>query len=95
MMTTNRQGEKRMTETIDYIKVETKSFQQMCKDICDLKERCRQLSEENLFLNKKLADQRLTTALGVPMSQADIEEEQFIAQGEAHYERFAFIGDDF
>jgi len=53
-----------MQEKIDYIKVETKSFQQMCKDICDLKERCRQLSEENLFLKNENADLRIASILG-------------------------------
>ena len=33
--------------------------------------------------------------LGKPMSKVDIEEEKMIADGEAHYERFAFLGDDF
>ena len=33
--------------------------------------------------------------LGKPMTKADIEEEKMIADGEAHYERFAFLGDDF
>ena len=60
-----------------------------------LKLRCSELSKRNMELESELVDQRITTALGVPMSKADIEEEQFIAQGEAHYERFAFIGDDF
>ena len=53
-----------MTETIDYIKVETKSFQQMCKDICDLKQRCRELSEENLLLKNENADLRIVNILG-------------------------------
>ena len=33
--------------------------------------------------------------LGKPATPADIAEEEFIANGEAHYERTAFLGDDF
>lgn len=32
--------------------------------------------------------------LGKPMTPEDIAEEEFIANGEAHYNKFAFIGDD-
>lgn len=78
-----------MTEIIDYIKVETKSFQQMCKDICDLKQRCRELSEENLLLNQKLADQKVANLLGVPMTP----EEVAIDAAENGY--IPYTGDDF
>ena len=78
-----------MTETIDYIKVETKSFQQMCKDICDLKQRCRELSEENLLLNQKLADQKVANLLGVPMTPEDLA----IEAAENCY--IPYSGDDF
>ena len=54
---------KRMTE-IDYIKIETKSFQDMCKQIIDLKARCRELSEENLLLKTENADLRIVSILG-------------------------------
>jgi len=47
-------------KTIDYIKVETQSFQDMCRQIIDLKARCKELSEENLFLKSELADLKFT-----------------------------------
>ena len=33
--------------------------------------------------------------LGKPMTETDIAEEECIANGEAHYNKFAFLGDDF
>ena len=55
------------------------------------------------FGNKYASDESLEadgrafarSLLGKPMTKADIEEEKMIADGEAHYERFAFLGDDF
>lgn len=55
------------------------------------------------FGNKYASDESLEadgrafarSLLGKPMTKADIEEEEFIANGEAHYEQFAFLGDDF
>lgn len=55
------------------------------------------------FGNKYASDKSLEedgrafarSLLGKPMTKADIEEEEFIANGEAHYEKFAFLGDDF
>lgn len=82
-----------MTENI--IKLDIKSFQDMCKQIIDLKAHCRELTEENLLLKTELADKDFINRnlLGTPMSQADIAEETAIANGEAHYAKFC--GDDF
>ena len=79
-----------MTETIDYIKVETKSFQQMCKDICDLKQRCRELSEENLFLKNENTELKFSrNVLGVQMTPEDLA----IEAAENSYR--PYVGDDF
>ena len=78
-----------MTET-NYIKVETKSFQDMCKQIIDLKARCKELSEENLFLKQELADNQFArNLLGVPMTP----EEVAIEAAENCY--VPYNGDDF
>ena len=47
-----------MTETI--IKVDIKSFQDMCKQIIDLKAHCKELAQENLILKQEIADLRFT-----------------------------------
>ena len=50
-----------MTENIENIvKLDLRSFQQMCEDICNLKARCRELSKENLELRTEIADLRFT-----------------------------------
>lgn len=91
-----------MTDDINFIKVELKSFQDMCKQITDLKAQCKELSEENLFLKSEIQDMKFTRKyltsedagkafarelLGKPMTESDIAEEQFIENGEAYYER--------
>ena len=75
-----------------------------------LKLRCSEYSLRISKLENEIADMKFTRKyltseeagkafarelLGKPMTKADIEEEEFIANGEAHYEKFAFIGDDF
>ena len=54
------QGEK-MTD--DYVKVELKSFQGMCKQIIDLKARCKELSDENIALRRELSERVLVEIL--------------------------------
>lgn len=46
------------------VKIDLKSFQQMCEDISNLKARCRELSEENLLLKSENADLRIVAVLG-------------------------------
>ena len=80
------------------------------RQISALKFRCSDLSKRNTALESEITDMKLThkmlnseeagrafaqELLGKPMTKADIEEEKMIADGEAHYERFAFLGDDF
>lgn len=80
----------------------------LIKEIRDLKSRCFALSEENINLSSEIRDMKFTRQyltsdeagrkfaqdlLG--LNKADFEEEKMIADGEAHYERFAFLGDDF
>ena len=72
--------------------------------------RCGKLAIQVRELESEIADMKFThkmlnseeagrafaqELLGKPMTKADIEEEKMIADGEAHYERFAFLGDDF
>ena len=45
------------------IKIDLNSFQSMCKQITDLKARCRELSEENLILKMENSDLNLTVTL--------------------------------
>ena len=49
---TNRKGEKKMTD---------EKF--LIKEINNLKQRCRELSHENLFLKSEIADMRITLIL--------------------------------
>ena len=75
-----------------------------------LKLRCSKYSLELTELHSEIQDMKFThkmlnseeagrafarELLGKPMSETDIAEEEFIANGEAHYNKFAFIGDDF
>jgi predicted lipase len=64
-----------------------------------LKMRCSKYCLENHELRKKIADMEFTSRLlGEPMTESDIAEEQFIENGEAHYEKtwnIACEGDDF
>ena len=55
------------------------------------------LDENSTFIGYCLEanDEDLREFIGTPMTQADIDEEKFIENGEAHYEKYAFIGDDF
>jgi len=114
----------------DYIKVETKSFQDMCEQIIALTEENQSLKIDNDFLRKQtaackmrcskyclenqklrdeIADMKFTQKmlnseeagrafarelLGKPMTEADLAEETFIANGEKHYYAQP-IGDDF
>ena len=72
---------------IDFIKVDLKSFQSMCKQIDDLKARCKELSEENLILKNEISDMKFTRKyltseeagkalamelLGQPMTEEDL-----------------------
>ena len=53
-----------MTENIEnVIKIDLKSFQSMCKQITDLKARCRELSDENLKLKIENSDLKVTATL--------------------------------
>ena len=79
---------KEMTENI--IKLDIKSFQDMCKQIIDLKARCKELSEENLFLRTENADLKFTrNFLGIPMTP----EEVAVDEAESRYD--FYTGDDF
>ena len=64
-----------------------------------LKMRCSKYCLENHELRKKIADMEFTSRLlGEPMTESDIAEEQFIENGEKHYEKtwnLACEGDDF
>ena len=82
-----------MTENI--VKLDIKSFQDMCKQIIDLKAHCRELTEENLLLKTELADRDFINRnlLGTPMSQADIAAEQH--ENEVVSAMGSFLGDDF
>lgn len=40
-----------------------REFNEMCSQINDLKERCKELSQENLFLKSEIADMRMTNLL--------------------------------
>ena len=64
-----------------------------------LKMRCSKYCLENHELHKKIADMEFTSRLlGKPMTESDIAEEQFIENGEKHYEKtwnLACEGDDF
>ena len=55
-----------------------------------LKIRCSQLSQKNIELECELSDLKFSKE-----NLIETEINEFIAQGEAHYEKFAFIGDDF
>lgn len=72
---------------IDFIKVDLKSFQSMCKQIDDLKARCKELSKENLILKNEISDMKFTRnyltseeagkafareLLGKPMTEEDL-----------------------
>ena len=74
----------------DVIKLDLKSFQDMCKTIIDLKARCKELSEENLFLKTENADLKFSrTFLGVPMTPEEI------AIDDAENSCIPYNGDDF
>ena len=49
-----------MENTENIVKLDLRSFQQMCEDICHLKARCRELSKENLELKCEIADMKFT-----------------------------------
>ena len=67
-----------------------------CLQISDLEAEIEDMKFTNKMLNSEEAGRAFARdLLGKPMSKADIEEEKMIADGEAHYERFAFLGDDF
>ena len=68
--------------------------------IDDLADSCNVICEKYGYPLHTVEEIKYMVGNGIPklMRRAlpqDIEEEQFIAQGEAHYERFAFIGDEF
>lgn len=67
-----------------------------CLQISDLEAEIKDMKFTHKMLNSEEAGRAFAQELlGKPMSKADIEEEEFIANGEAHYEKFAFLGDDF
>lgn len=67
-----------------------------CLEIKDLTSELQDLRFTHNYLTSEEAGRAFARdLLGKPMSKADIEEEKMIADGEAHYERFAFLGDDF
>ena len=67
-----------------------------CLQISDLEAEIKDMKFTHKMLNSEEAGRAFARdLLGKPMSKADIEEEKMIADGEAHYERFAFLGDDF
>lgn len=77
-----------MTE--NYIKLDLKSFQEMCKEIIDLKARCKELSEENLFLKNENSELKFSrNVLGVQMAPEDLA----IEAAENGYK--PYNGDDF
>ena len=45
------------------MRTENREFEYMCSQITDLKARCRELSQENLFLKAEIADLRMTNVL--------------------------------
>ena len=55
-----------------------------------LKLRCTHLSRRNIELECELSDLKFSKE-----NLIETEINEFIANGEAHYEKFAFIGDDF
>ena len=106
-LTSKNHGSERMNKEnrdIDFIKVDLKSFQSMCKQIDDLKARCKELSKENLILKNEISDMKFTRnyltseeagkafameLLGKPMTH----EEVAIEQAENSY--VPYSGDDF
>ena len=67
-----------------------------CLQISDLEAEIKDMKFTHKMLNSEEAGRAFAQELlGKPMTKADIEEEEFIANGEAHYEKFAFLGDDF
>lgn len=67
-----------------------------CLQISDLEAEIKDMKFTHKMLNSEEAGRAFAQELlGKPMSKTDIEEEEFIANGEAHYEKFAFLGDDF
>lgn len=79
----------------DYVKVELKSFQKMCKDICDLKERCKELNEENSKLKTQIVELQLTQILTAE-DEAFIKAEEGAEKMENEILGFlsTFMGDD-
>lgn len=74
----------------DVIKLDLKSFQDMCRQIIDLKAQCKELSEENLFLKSENADLKFSrNFLSVPMTPEEIA----IEAAENGYK--PYNGDDF
>ena len=98
-----------MTENI--IKLDLNSFQDMCKTIEELTKENQDLKLDNDFLQRQNKALKLRCGKyclqirDLESENADLKfsknfltdtaEENFIANGEAHYEKFAFIGDDF
>lgn len=67
-----------------------------CLQISDLEAEIKDMKFTHKMLNSEEAGRAFAQELlGKPMTKADIEEEESIANGEAHYEKFAFLGDDF
>ena len=60
-----------------------------------LKLRCSKYSLEITELHSEIQDMKFTRNCFGNMSPIDIAEEECIANGEAHYNKFAFIGDDY
>ena len=60
-----------------------------------LKLRCGKYALEIHDLESEITDMKFTRNCFGNMSPIDIAEEECIANGEAHYNKFAFIGDDY
>ena len=83
---------KELEEKIDELTIDNDFLQRQNNA---LKMRCSNYCLKVRDLESEIADMKFTRNCFGNMSPIDIAEEECIANGEAHYNKFAFIGDDF
>lgn len=95
-----REENKELQAQIDFLQRQNKALKLRCSDyslkITKLESEINDMKFTRKYLTSEEAGKAFARELlGKPMTEADLAEEKFISEGEAHYERTAFIGDDF